>query len=54
MKDDVDPAFVLVGILKRLLNCCELNMDDMEDETREVIGEAETALNQISPGWNEY
>lgn len=26
-------------LLSALLECCELNMDDMEPETRELIGE---------------
>lgn len=30
----------LAGCLRRLLDTAELNMDDMEDETREAIREA--------------
>ena len=35
----------LAGCLRRLLDTTELNMDDMEEETREAIREALSVLN---------
>lgn len=34
----------LLAAVQSLLGCCELNLDEMEDDTREAIGEAETAV----------
>ena len=30
----------LVDLLSKVLGCCELNMDDMEEDTRSIIAEA--------------
>jgi len=34
-------------IIRSLLDCCELNMDDLEEETREVIEQAEDFLTAL-------
>lgn len=39
----------LSASLRRLLECSELNMDDMEPETREAIAHAETVLAHVRP-----
>lgn len=34
----------LLAMIQRLLGLCELNMDNMEDETREAIDDAEALI----------
>jgi hypothetical protein len=33
-------------VIKRLLACCELNLDEMEPETRDAIADAEAFIVQ--------
>lgn len=40
----------LIAALENLLGCCELNMDDLEEETVEAIDEAEVLLKETGHG----
>lgn len=40
----------LVRLLGAVLGCCELNLDDIEDETRKVVQEAGCFLADITGG----
>lgn len=47
--DLITAAPALLDMLDRLLLCCELNQDDMEDETRILLNEAWKLHDELTP-----